>query len=382
MLLFDIGSGSVGGALMLASASHTPTILYSFRSEIISHSKTTGRRLLSHMLRSLSEVVSAITTEGFAVSGFGENRPRIQEVFVSLSAPWVISKTSFLSLHSAKPEVITQAVFKTLLEHARTEAAHSDPRASERVEIERKLIKTVINGYETSDPYGKEATEAQFAVFQSFSVPRITERVTDTIARMIHGGQVTFHSFSMVAFAVLRELFPQEESFLSVDVSGDQTEVAIVKKGALGEIVTFPLAKNHILRSLGTDAKTPIAGAAALVKLQVEGGSAGPLAQRTDRILEACKQEWVEKLFGTLSDLSAEVFLPRHIFLTADSDIAPLFADAIRTRNFNGLAMPAPGFDVTVLENETLTGLVRWSPSHTPDPFISLIAAVANRLRR
>ena len=382
LLVFDVGSGSVGGAIVLASPASTPSVLYSFRSDIPVQAEVTKRGLLSHMVRSLAEVVSAVITEGFHAAGFGTSHPKISEVFVSLSAPWVLSQTSFLSLHSMKPEVITQAVFNALLEHSRLKTDPLGPKMRGGVEIEQMLIKTSLNGYETSTPFGKEATEALFAVFASFSLPRVTEQISDTITRVIHSKHISFHSFSLLAFAVLRELFPREESFLIVDVSGEQTEVSVVKKRVLVETVTFPMAKNHLLRALGSDASIPTSGAAALVKLHVKDGGIGPLTKQVARILEAQKKKWAAKLSGALSHFSAEIFLPQRVFLTADDDVAFLFADAIRVENGGELAMHASSFDVVVLQNEILGGIVRWSPSHTPDSFLSLIASVANRLHR
>ena len=382
MLLFDIGSGSVGWAILLASATHTPTLLYSFRSEIILRSRATGRHLLSHMLRSLSEVVLAVTKEGFGVAGFGVHPPQIREVFVSLSAPWVMSKTTFLSLKNKKSEVLTPAVFTTLLEHSREEADPLELGKKDGIEIERKLIKTILNGYETSVPYGKEAAEVDFAVFRSFSVARITEQIMDTISRHIHAKHSSFHSFSMVAFAVLRELYPSEESFLIVDISGEQTEISVVKNGVLVEIVTFPSAKIHILRLLEGDASVPFSGTTTLLKLHSESGSTGPMAEKFSRIIEKGKKEWREKFSEALSKFSAEVFLPRRVFLTADDDVSPLFAEAIRQGSFPHFSMSSTSFDVTELRSDQMASLVRWSPSQTPDVFISLIATVANRLRR
>ena len=382
MLIFDIGSGSVGGAILLASATHTPSLLYSFRSEIPLHSNTTGRRLLSHMLRSLSEVVLAVTEEGFKVAGFGANPPRITEVFISLSAPWIISKTSFLSLHNEKPELLTPAVFTTLLEHSRAERIPQEPGMQNCIEIEQKLIKAVLNGYETAVPYGKKASDVDFAVFGSFSVARITEQIAETISRHIHAKHSSFHSFSMIAFAVLRELYPKEESFLIVDISGEQTEISIVKNRILVEMMTFPSAKNHLLRLLERGSSVPFSGTTTMLKLHTENGSMGPMAEKIARSIEQAKKEWLGKFSEALSTFSTEVFLPHRVFLTADDDVSPIFAQAIHEGSFSRFAMSAALFDVTELRNDPLASLVSWSPAQAPDVFISLIAAVANRLRR
>ena len=145
LLVFDIGSGSVGGAIVISSAGHIPTILYSFRTEIPFQEAATGQRLSSLMLRSLSQVVIALSREGFESAGFGAKRPRIKRILVSLSAPWVASMTSFLSLKNKESTPITEKVFDALLSHSANESNSPKglaPKGS--VKIEKLLIKNVI----------------------------------------------------------------------------------------------------------------------------------------------------------------------------------------------------------------------------------------------
>jgi len=382
MLIFDVGSGSVGGAIVLTSAIGAPSILYSFRSDIVLQAEITGRRLLSHMLRSLGEVVAAIGAEGFRTAGFGTSHPSVSEIFVSLSAPWVLSKTSFLSLHNEKPEVLTPAIFNELLAHAHSDDAISGRGIKGSIEVERKLMKTMLNGYETSEPYERRVSQAEFAVRRSFSVARVTEAITDTITRVVHSKHFSLHSFSLLAFAVFRELFPEEENFLVVDVSGEQTEVSVAKKSVLSETATIPFGRNSFLRALEDAVSAPSSGTSTLVKLYTKNHSVGPLAERAARICGEQKKLWAERLFKALSDFSAEPFLPRRVFLTADDDVTQIFADAILEAGVTGTAASAPAFEITTLQNDVLGSLARWSPSHAPDPFMSVIASVANRARR
>ena len=382
-LVFDIGSGSVGGALILTSATHTPTLLYSFRSEIPFQEEATGLRLLSLMLRALSQVVLAIVHEGFEVAGFGSHRPRIQEALISLSAPWVISKTFFLRLRNKEPMLITENVFTGLLQESEKNAESEDkdiPKGS--VQIEQKLIKSVLNGYETSLPYGKLAYEAEFAVLGGFSVPRVTEKITDTITQLLHAKHLTFHSFSLIAFAMLRELYPAEENFLFADISGEQTEISVAKKGVLVETVTFPFGKNHLIRSLKKDTNIPAGGASALFKLYAEDAGTGKLFERTKKLLDTAGKDWQTRFMKTLSDFSGEVFLPKTLFLTADDDVLPIFKKAIASGDVSSFTISSSPFQIIAVQGGTLSPLIRTGTSYSHDPFIEMVSAFANRVRR
>lgn len=382
VLVFDIGSGSVAGAIVLQSATHPPTVLYNFRSDIPFQEETTGTRLLSLMLRSLSQVAVAITREGFETAGFGSHRPKISETFVSLSAPWVLSRTTFLSLRGREPTRITAEVFATLLEQSRGEPSPKREIPAGCVQIEQKLIKSVLNGYETSKPYEKTAGEAEFAVFGSFSMPAVTEKVTDTITRLVHSTHVSFHSFTLLTFVTLRRLYPEEDNFLVIDVSGEQTELAIVKRGVLVEAVTFPFGRNHLVRLVTRHARVPAGGVSAFFTMSSEGTGTGRLFDRTRKLLEAAEEEWRVQLSRSLSSLSKELFLPTTIFLTVDADVSAVFQSAIRKGDWSTLTLSPASFRVTVITNDLLDPLVKWGPLVSRDSFVGLISAFASQLRQ
>ena len=382
VLVFDIGSGSVGGGLVLVSKVHVPTLLYSFRSEIPFQQEATGTRLLSLMLRALSQVVMAVAHEGFERAGFEHHRPTIVQTIVSLSAPWIVSKTTFLELRNRKPLTITEQVFAELLKHAEDEASSSSRSIpKEYVLIEQKLIKSVLNGYSVIEPYHKESSTAEFAVFRSFSVSTITEKISDTIFGVIHSEDTAFHSFSLLAFEVLREVRPNEESFIFVDVSGEQTELSIVKNIVLAETITFPFGTNRLIRTLKHSSGIPESGATALFRLYAEKKGTGKLFEKARKSLEIALVEWRKEFRASLNTFSEEMLHPRLLFLTADEDVAPLFADAVgqSDASVQSLAPLAP--DVVVVNNDLLASRISYTSTEGHDPFLGIISAsVGKRL--
>ncbi len=382
VLVFDIGSGSVGGAIVFASRTHSPTILYTFRSDIPFQEEATGARLLSLMLRSLSQVVMAITHEGFDLAGFKDHRPHIREVVVSLGAPWVISKTSVLTLRNEKPIPITEKVFSELLKHSESETRPAESELpKERLLLEQRLIKSVLNGYGMDAPYGKEALTAEFSVFKSFSVPAVTGKIEDTVRQLVHTDHLTFHAFALLGFLAIKSLSIAEDNFMFVDVSGEQTELALVKGGALLETLTFPFGKNRLVRTLKRHTAVPLGGIAALAKLTVEGKGTGRLFERSEKVLQEAMYEWQKEFSKTLSNYLRELFLPRLIFLTADDDVTPLFAKALESSEWNISAVSPATSQIVLINNDAITSLVSYSSTSMHDPFLGLISASLGTLR-
>ncbi|PIQ68586.1 MAG: hypothetical protein COV91_03235 [Candidatus Taylorbacteria bacterium CG11_big_fil_rev_8_21_14_0_20_46_11] len=380
LIILDIGSGSVGGAIVLSSHHKPPTILYSTRSEILFRHEVQGSRLLSLMLRALSEVMLAITHEGFEKSGLTNKRSPISEVFVSLSAPWTISKTTFLHFKNAKPTRITESVFETLLEEAgKTQDQSKLPKGS--VEIEKKLVQSILNGYETDTPFGKEAREAEFTVLSSFSLPKITEKISDIVTHLLHVKHLSFHSFSLLSFATIRDIFPTQDAFIFMDVSGEQTEVSVVKKNVLVETITFPYGKNQLIRMLSTDAQTPSGSAESFIRLYHDKKGKGKLYDRAVEVCSAFKSDWLTHFLKSLATFSEELFLPRTLYLTADTVILPLIKDAIAEGDFTKFTLASVPFETTIINENLLTPYVHVNPSLVVDPFLILEAIFASHLR-
>ena len=165
-------------------------------------------------------------------------------------------------------------------------------------------------------------------------------------------------------------------------LSGEQTELSVVKKGVLVETVSFPFGKNHLIRMLKESAKVPTGGASAFFKLYAEGSGTGKLFEKVKKVLEAAEKDWQEKFANMLSSFSEEMFLPKTLFLTADDDCVGLFKHAITSGEFSSFTVSPTSFSVAEVGNEMLAPLVSWAPSQNQDPFVSLIAAFANELRR
>lgn len=380
VLILDIGSGSVGGAIAFSSSHEPPTILYSTRTEILFRHEADSSRLLSLMLRALSEVMLAITHEGFEASGLSTKRPKISEVLVSLSAPWTISKTTFLHLKNQKPTRITETVFETLLEDAeKTRTPNELPKGS--VGIEKKLIRSVLNGYETSNPYGKEATEAEFTVLSSFSLPKITEKISDVVTHLAHTENVSFHSFSLLSFATLRDIFPTTSSFIFMDVSGEQTEVSIVKKNVLVETITFPYGKNHLIRALSTDNSIPGSSAESFIRLFHDNKGTGKLYDKAMETCDAFQKDWLSHFLKAIATFSEELFLPKTLFLTADAIMIPIIKDSIGKGDFTKFTLASAPFETTIINENLLTPYVHVNPSLVVDPFLLIETLFASHIR-
>ena len=382
-LIFDIGSGSIGGALVRFSPLAAPVLFYTVRLDFPHSHSDVAHRLVSRMLQTLSQAALAVMHEGlhaFAASGA---HPKVAETFIILAAPWVVSHTSELHLERKEPFSVTRAVLASLLAEHRKEA--SAPHAllrghHELVPIEETLVRARVNEYPTEHPFGKMGRAVSLSVFSSFAPRHIVRQIGDTISHTIASRRQTFHSFALAEFAVARDLFSGEEDFLCIDFGNEQTEVSITKRGVPEEVATFPFGRNQVLRALDASGHFGAATSAAFLKLYAEKKGVGPRFERGAVALRSAAASWQRGFQKTLRVFAERWMLPRRVFFTADDDIVSVLSEFIRPEEDETVALFGTPLLLVVLDAARLAPHCEVAASVSADAFLTLESVFAARL--
>ena len=389
VVVFDVGSGSVGGAIVMLTPDLKREILYTVRKEVGYSPELRGERLLADMLKALGGVSIDMASTGI----FGESAQRlfktgISEVFVFLSAPWHVSQTKLLHFKTPTPTLITEKRLRELLlaeeddAKASAESAFStETDLSGALLIEQKIIKAALNGYETSSPYGKTAQEVELGIFLSFSPEEVVRRISQNIEELLHPQRITFHTFSLLFFNAIREYFSAKDNFVCLDVSGELTEVSIATSGAMTETATFPLGRNFLIRRIQKALKysTP-AVAESYLRLYHEGKAEPRFRAAISTAIESAKTEWQSRLISTLQACFKEVFLPTQLFFISDDDVTPIFKDFLESAPLSDYALMPGHLSVSPVTFEHVSTHVLLAESARPDSFLALAALYAKRL--
>ena len=173
MLVFDIGSSNVSGALFEAQDSGIPKIIFSTTEGIKFEEKIYTERFLLLTMQALEVVVNKIYKSSAGIP---------EEIFCILSSPWHISQTRIINLKKNTPFIFTAKLAEDLIkkEIGLFEEEHSSKTvnidAPNRT-IELKNIKTILNGYETTEPLSKKIKELEMIVFISMGEETILKKI-------------------------------------------------------------------------------------------------------------------------------------------------------------------------------------------------------------
>ncbi len=357
ILVFDIGSHSVGGALFYAEKTGVPKIVFSAREPITLQKTLDIDRFLFSTLKSLKIVVDKIYRAG-------KGKP--EAIFCVLSSPWHASQTRVIKLEKNTPFLFTAELAQDLIKKEITLfegeylAKYANTKNSVKL-IELKNIKTILNGYETSNPLDQTAKELEITIFVSISEELVLKKIEDTIAQHFHFNNVKFSSFTLASFAVVRDVYINQDNFLLINIGGEVTDIFMVKKNILRESISFPLGYNFIIRKVASLLHSSLDEAESFVSLLKDGHATELITKKIDPVVNKLKAEWLAKFQESLSNLSNDVSVPATIYLTTEKEVADFFSETIKTEQFNQYTLTESKFKIIFLGAEIFHGLVAFN---------------------
>ena len=375
MLVFNIGSSSVEGALFFAQKSGVPEIIFTVKEPIILENEITTTRFLSLTMQALDIVAHKIFAAGFGTP---------KEIFCVLSSPWHVSQTRIINFKKNTPFLFTAKLAESLVQKEINlfEEEHSSKTinldAPNRT-IEFKNLKTTLNGYETREPINKKINELEMNIFISMGEEKVLKKIENTIGKYFNFQQIRFSSFSLASFAVVRDMNILKENFILLDVGGEMTNITMVKNNILRESSSFPLGRNFLVRGVADQLKCNLHEANSLISLFKDGHAEKSIAQKISFVLEELKGKWLKSFEESLTNLSADISIPSTIYLTTDKDLADFFCQAIKAEQFNQYTLAESKFEVIFLGSPVFHGIALFKESATREPSLTIDSIYINR---
>ena len=248
-VILDIGSGSVGGALVSFSEDKKPKILFSVRKPIIFQNDFKFERFLLSMLKATDQVLNELSKAKLG-------KPK--QVFCILAAPWYVSQAKTVVFEDKKAFSVTPKKVDDIISHEvdklkeNFDTHYKDLTESKAEIIEVENINMKLNGYETCLPYDKKAKKFEAYLYVSMSAGQVLQALRQKVRKELGLDNVFFNSFSLAAFDTIRDMYSQKQNFIFIDVGGEMTDVSVVRNGILVETESFTRGKKFFIRTLAS----------------------------------------------------------------------------------------------------------------------------------
>lgn len=382
IILIEIGSRGVSTAIIRSGEEtplgHQASVLASshlpFRVHRTLNSETFTRTALGTMEAALEKLAASAR----GIEGIGD-----AEVVCTVSSPWHVSKTVTVSAVEEKPFEVHENGLEELITHATEDflkESDAENEESPNVLIEQQVIDVLVNGYRTARPLGKRGRSLDASVYLAIMARAVRDRMRELIERAFPHHDIRFRSSSLVVFLTLRDMFPDHEDFLITRVSGELSEVTIVRDGILRETATFPLGSHFLLRSIMASRPAIDTEAAhSLFRIVTTGNASTPEATATSRALASARNEWLRSMGRVLAPFAEEISLPNTALLIVDDEFLSWFTESLSDPSLSPLTLFQEPFQTTVVRPDIARVQVRFEPGSAPDPRIALAALQLTR---
>ena len=379
--VFDIGSGGIGGALVLIplkkniDGNQKSRILFTTRTPIIFHNDFKFNHFVKLMLEAFE-----ITASNIEKAKLGAP----QRAHLFLASPWYVSQTRIIKMKKNEPFVFNNRLAEELI--------NQEIKSFEKLQltkflntenkpkiIEKKNIKTTLNGYQMEKPFAKKAKELEITLFISMSTENIINSLKNK-TRKFFNIPINFSSFLLSSFIVTRDLFIDKNNFLLIDISGEITDVSVIKNDILLESISFPLGRNFVIRGIMSGFNKNREESTSLLRMYNGAKLTEEITKKIDKILENSRKKWLKEFQTSVVDISDNLIMPDTIFLTADDDIIHWFKENIEKEEFSQYTLTEKKFNIILLDNLPLSDYCSISEETSCDPFLIMESISTARL--
>jgi len=316
-LVIDIGSSSVGAALVSSVKKASPKMLFSTRLPIVLTNNSERGHSLSAIVSALDNVIKLVAAQHIV----------FHKSHIIFSSPWYVSQTNVLKKDFERPTLITNDVVAQITKEIENKFTEGSALKGEIVE--RRVVRAKLNGYEVANPYNKKAKSLEIAHFASIVPTDALNSIKSVIGKYFHTLNNEISSFSLAAYLTISGLKSEDKDFLIVDVRGEVTDVTLVTDGVLTKSLFFMQGKNELVNTVADNSSHTPTAALSLITTTLNNNSVASAKTDTLKFSGNFKQVWLESYAKTLQDLSESGAIPQTVYLFADPDVEIFFENTL-----------------------------------------------------
>lgn len=366
--IFDIGSGSVGGALVKIpmDKESLPTIIKSARTDIVERKELNFDLFLKDMILALG-----FTSKSIYKSSLGAP----DEIVCVLASPWYISETRMIKISKEHSFTFTKKIVDELLAkeiesfnliYNNKYGVDSTPEV-----IEHPVIGVALNGYHIDDPMGKKTRSIEMDMVVSLSPKVCLDKIKETISQSFHHTPISFSSFMMSSYIAVRDRYMNHDSYLLLDIGGEITDVGIISKGIIRGSLSFPYGRKTLFRNISKKLKIELRDAYEIFSLFNRDTLSEKEKGKLLPVLEIMQKLWGVSFKECINTLPRTLTLPNTMFLTIDSDIKDWFVKIINNEEYIQSMVPNKKFALVTIDGPEFLNMCNIS-NGTCDPFLMI----------
>lgn len=353
--VFDISSSSVAGAHVLIPKGETvekvkASLLAQTRSHAALREDITIERFVDQTIEQIDKVATLLQKAD-------HHRPHYIQIL--LASPWFFSQTRTIAMKRTAPFVCTQKIIDELVEK---EVAYIMEHDMERfgsfgkdgIIIEKQLSGIKLNGYSTSNPFGKKAESLEIFLVVTVSPKMIIDRFKSALGKYYGHTPIGFTTSPYATYIVARDYLQAPTELMVVDVGEEITDVAFIKNGLFLYQHSFPIGMYELYRTLVKHNVSSVVEAEALLetfRLGKISETEKPVVQKSLDQYGALWQKSFEEVIGSGH---YGFSLPNHIYIVGDYRFDAFFSTLVKNDPMLIHAIPAQTPEALFISQELI----------------------------
>lgn len=310
-LILDIRSSSVGGAILDINGKEDPIIYSNYREHVFLEEDIGSTLFVSRIELALKNVLVKLLKDE-------KNIGRVKRVSIFYSFPWYKAFIKKLDSEYDR-EIVFDAPF--LKSFIRGQLVNEQ---EEYFIIEKDLTNIRLNGYETKKPFEKKASKIELFSYLSIISQESKDSFEKIISKFLHYEKIEHFSHPLATYKVLKDRFYSNKNYVLFDITGEATEIVVVKNNKFEKIINMPHGSHYFVRGFKKRCNYNNETSFSKIKLICSKEVDEKCDPRSLKEFKKMKDEWLEILSENIKNSGIESF-PGIFYISSDFEVQDLF---------------------------------------------------------
>ena len=372
-ILIDISSGSVGvGIIESAPNKSLSKLLYTQRTEmrVNTHTKSDTHTDVERIKEVLLSSALTLANDGLRILREHNENAIITSFFVTCSSPWAYTIARNVRYENDMSFKITKSIVQELIQSAENEILstireHAHIQTHEFQIVEKATVDITVNDYSVINPFNLNGKMLSLSHIVGLVPTDILSSISEIQDKLFPHTHLRTHTFMLVAYCVLRDLFPKSHSMCIIDITGEVTEFGIIENNLLVENSFIQQGCNALLRDVSKSSGKPITDIRTSL-YEAEKHNTFDL-----KMYESFSASYTESVQKQLTEILTQRSLPDHIIVTTNQPFAHYFKILLEKIISEIIHSEV---SITILDNDTIQSLSETHDSYDTDIYLSLSA--------
>ncbi len=341
-LVFNISSGSVTGTIVKFTDSPGVDVVYSARESIIPTTDSSVKKRLDSLKSALTILSERISKEGLKRINLAQNSTvSILKTFYFFSSPWCLSQTKTLRTKETKSFKADQNYINKMISDQEKKCLDESSKSSTFSDIsglgkmiEKKIIQIKANGYIVDQVNNNFVKDLEVSLFCTVIPEEVLETVEGAVNRFFVTKEIWCHSLTLPIFSVLRDLFPQKDDFVYVNMTDEMTDIAVIRDGLISSEASFPLGRNYFVSELIKEQKVTKEIADSMIRLHSEKKNDELATLKTSVIMDRIVKDWLKGFNSAIEKLKEKIYIPDTLFIISSNDLAVFLVEKLKNSDY------------------------------------------------